>query len=166
MCNCYFLLIFLNKLLNYNCQLFLFRRKKKCIRFTSGNENSGDLDENIGSVESIGSEAATPDSRFDANTSHLSDDDSGNAESNSSEFSLSSPSVPRPLDSVQSVLENGKHIVGSPPSQQIHHPLNVQHLSRSSGHQHSNSPERNLPHLPTPPSTDSSTTTAVGLAIS
>lgn len=153
--------------------LFIFydRRKKKCIRYTSENNgDNGESEDNIGSVESIGSEAPTPDSRFGTDANHLTDEDSGNGDIDdelevSSEFSHSSSPVPRPSDNVQSVLENGRSLVGSPPSQQIHHPLNVQHLSRSSGHHPPDSPEGNLPQLPTPPSTDSSTTTAIGLAI-
>ncbi|XP_035209240.1 protein pangolin, isoforms A/H/I/S-like isoform X3 [Stegodyphus dumicola] len=147
------------------------RRKKKCIRYISGSDNTGESEDNVGSVGSVGSlEAPTPDSRFGADINHLTDNDSGNGDVDddlevSSEFSLSSPPVPRPTDSVQSVLENGRPPIGSPPSQQSHHPLNVQHLSRPSGRHVPDSPDGDLAHvslpqLPTPPSTDSSTTTA------
>ncbi|XP_042900997.1 protein pangolin, isoforms A/H/I/S isoform X2 [Parasteatoda tepidariorum] len=122
------------------------RRKKKCIRYISGSDNTGESEDNIGSVDSLGSlEVPTPDSRFGDDHS---DSDSGNGDVDdelevSSEFSLSSPPVPRPLrDSVQSV--------GSPASQLF----TVQHLSRSAGCLES--PE-------TPPSTDSSTTTTAPL---
>ncbi|XP_054724908.1 protein pangolin, isoforms A/H/I/S-like [Uloborus diversus] len=139
------------------------RRKKKCIRYISGSDNTGESEDNIGSVDSVGSlEAPTPDSRYSVDAGHLSDRDSGNGDVDdelevSSEFSLSSPPVPRPSDNVQSMLENGRPPVSSPPSLQSHHPLNVQHLSRP--HQ---SPDVDLNHvqLPTPPSTDSSMTNA------
>ncbi|GFS49520.1 hypothetical protein NPIL_411752 [Nephila pilipes] len=126
------------------------RRKKKCSRFQNGSNNSTtEADDNIGSVETIGSlEAQTPDSRYSVETS-----DSCNHDS--SEFSQSSPgplpfqstsspnTVPRPVDRVQSV--NGDS-----------HPLNVQHLSSDQPAME----DGDITHvgLPTPPSTDSSTT--------
>ncbi|PRD35125.1 UNVERIFIED_CONTAM: pan [Trichonephila clavipes] len=129
------------------------RRKKKCSRFQNGSNNSMvEGDDNIGSVETIGSlEAQTPDSRYSVETS-----DSGNHES--SEFSQSSPgplpfqstsspnTVPRPVERVQSI--NGDS-----------HPLNVQHLSSDQPMME----DGDVTHvgLPTPPSTDSSTTATV-----
>ncbi|XP_055945805.1 protein pangolin, isoforms A/H/I/S-like isoform X2 [Argiope bruennichi] len=131
------------------------RRKKKCIAYRSGSDNTaGESEDNIGSVESMGSlEAPTPDSRYSADTNDGSD--SGNHEPESSEFSLSSPpidslpsvssptSVPRPVERVQSL--NGDS-----------HTFNIQHLTND---RHPVE-EGDVHHvgLPTPPSTDSSTT--------
>ncbi|KAG8182469.1 hypothetical protein JTE90_020388 [Oedothorax gibbosus] len=102
------------------------RRKKKCIRYRSGSDNTaGESEDNVGSVGS----AQTPDSRYGAeeeDDDDVSDDtDSGNEDDVSSEFSLSSPPLrPPSLDRIQA------QPLGSPPSQQSSHPLNVQLLSQ------------------------------------
>ncbi|GIY86520.1 hypothetical protein CDAR_533292 [Caerostris darwini] len=136
------------------------RRKKKCIRYCNGSDNTtGESEDNIGSVESMNSlEAPTPDSLYSTETNDNDGNDSRNHELESSEFSLSSPpavpthsilspkTVPRLPESVQSL--NGDSQL-----------LKVQNFMGD----HPVMEEGDLSHvaLPTPPSTDSSTTTTV-----
>lgn len=131
------------------------RRKKKCIRYVDGSDNALDSEDNIGSAGSV--EAPTPDSK--------SAGDSDNEHLNVSELSLSSPKVPSDLDN----RPNNRIHSLPPESSPTHplHPLSIHHLTQP----HCNSTVNRvkcdpdiavvtIPQLPTPPSTDSSTTAA------
>lgn len=142
------------------------RRKKKCIRYVSGSDNTGESEDNIGSVGSVGSlEAPTPDSRCgDGDLNSDSEDSDIDGPSVSSELSLSSPPVPSVAVDSSRTTENDGLPLGSPP---YYHPLSVQHLSQPAcSARDSPDPDQGpvpLPQLPTPPSTDSSTAAAPSL---
>lgn len=98
-----------------------FRRKKKCARFSEGNERTGSERDNLGSVGST--EAATPDSKS-ANES-----DGDNLNLSPHELSLSSPPVPT----------HGDHHLVLPPHPATnghHHTMNLHHQRLLQVHQH------------------------------
>lgn len=134
------------------------RRKKKCIRYLDGNDHAGESEDNMGSAGSV--EAPTPDSKCD----NESDTDTLN-NSPDMNISLSSPQDDSEVD-VKPRLESISIIRDNISPISHHHPLSVHHLiqphfsSRSLMLHSQPDPCDNIPQLPTPPSTDSSTTTA------
>ncbi|XP_067120692.1 LOW QUALITY PROTEIN: protein pangolin, isoforms A/H/I/S-like [Centruroides vittatus] len=124
------------------------RRKKKCIRYVSGNENSGECEDNLQNLE-----APTPESR----TSIDSDQDTLNV---SSELSLSSPPVPTNSESsnLELMLPDAEGVNPSHVSQ--NHPLSVHLLTQPHATENCDPDSVSIPQLPTPPSTDSSTAAA------